>query len=656
MKEQDKTNIITGLDELAKRPTTPPLYDEGERNREYESFVDAVKTAYFRPFFLSDQDEKRFWNLTQKLDELNTLCTQLASEFNRFGGVGLTVGMVQTTHGLVAGAGLVNETVVQELQRLSKRNQFEEKFNVLAPLMSFGNFIVNTIEINGISLRDFVNFHSKRTSPIPYLDFLLKAALVDGDVNPGSYQQASDEIFQQNQSYPKAAFPNMTKQAIGVLPNTIGSMSTTDGLEFVDISPQLPPLLREAAKMSKLLCDKVIEIKKAVKSILFNPNSPGYFELKTYFEEKLRLDNKTIRILTLQIMGLNRYDSIFDIYRRSQKMIKEGKEDTFYQLLIDSIMEYAQEASQFKIVTKDDMPTFLDTTPMPDRFKEVIPSTSQFWAILAKLPKVAFQRDYEIDPEKINWGNLYPPQSLIVGFDQYNPKRFACILNYESDTGEEAEVALIVDTSNNTIEWNILDDPKIEDEEEVKMFQDELMVKTMNILWVLRQQVEEEYGISTKSGSTVVVQPSQPIKRERFVDSIYGLRKEVRSEQRQQASPTSFINLSFAQLSERPGIKHQIVIPEDEKLDDLLRHVSSVDKEIIGNAIREYNEKGTGAKWGPLRTPSHDGTPRFKLVIGCTVPKGARVLLRELDSDNGSRTFEILDVRYRKDIYRLNKL
>lgn len=51
-----------------------------------------------------------------------------------------------------------------------------------------------------------------------------------------------------------------------------------------------------------------------------------------------------------------------------------------------------------------------------------------------------------------------------------------------------------------------------------------------------------------------------------------------------------------------------------------------------------------------------DGTPRYTLSIGCTVPKGVRILLKEQASTNGARTFEIIDIRYRKDIYRLNQL
>ena len=103
------------------------------------------------------------------------------------------------------------------------------------------------------------------------------------------------------------------------------------------------------------------------------------------------------------------------------------------------------------------------------------------------------------------------------------------------------------------------------------------------------------------------------------------------------------------------SITARIKTAEGEVLDNLMRNLSSVDRDLVRSDINEYNTRGVG-KFYRLRSLGLDGEPLYVLRVRATARGDARVLLHEVESEQGKRTYGILDIDYRKDIYRRHKI
>jgi len=264
------------------------------------------------------------------------------------------------------------------------------------------------------------------------------------------------------------------------------------------------------------------------------------------------------------------------------------------------------------------------------------------------------QKNFTIEPSNINWANLHVPQEVQINFDPNRPRKFTIMVTFNNELGESTNIEYTIDTTKNIMDWNHPEDPMLlPDDPDLRALRRSLLIAAQSMLDNVYRQAQEEYQLKRQSEGTSSAGVVQRPKRERSQDPLYQLRKDTRAQQREESINQGSL---FEVLSQKEEIKNIVILPSEEEFEETGRFLSHVDRGIVRKSMEEYNEKGTGAKFSRKKGLGLEGELIYGLSIGCTVPKGARVLLRETESETGVRNFEIVDIRYRKDIYSKHNL
>lgn len=602
------------------------------------------------PIPLYSENEVRRWTaLHGKMNDLldiSSIYGQKLKDIELYGGDPLRIAVL---HSGSAGIALVIVDTLRSQMRMAERNGFAHRLKPFEEITRFALTPDLGINIGGITLEDFIRY-DKRTRVIPHYAFLLTGSLV-GEL--GLY----DEILSaQTPIY--LEYPNSSKRVIDILPNRIRFLSyLQDGSDFIDATRNNPPILKEASIKADLLIKGIQEVRGTTYRTILEPSSAEHEPLKNFLRPYL-FGDKSVAFLCLLLLGLDRPESITDFYRSSRKLSFTRSSDPFYRKLVEVTEEFVEEASApiSSLLTKDDISGVLDQETTPASHSEGIDVIlGNFARQVSTIFSRSGQLTYEVAGDVV-WNPLTPPQSAQIEFDPSRPRKFKLSIKYGNELGEETSISLTVDSSNHFVDWNFIEDPMLPENEEVQSLRDNLLAATARILSYIES--------TTKTSSKITAETTQDTKvakrrkRERYEDPVYKLRREVRASAKQtHASQYGSVRVEFSPESyaiER-SIRNEVKLPKKEDIDELLKALSHEDRRIIVAAINEYNQRGTGGKFSRKKLLVQ-GEPRYTLSIGCSVPKGARVLLRETASEEGIRRFEIVDIRYRKNIYPKNKL
>lgn len=651
--EQNRFTLVT--------PDTPVLatsvrfFDQEAAAGETQELTTELVVAYEKAgggiIMDSVRDAKRFNDLKDKVDNCAAIGSVHSDKFMDVDATGggidhLTLSVLHIT---AMGTSVVVHNSLEEQMQIAKRQDFTERFQDFAQLYGFSATSELGIKIGGISLLDFLNFRVRQDSPVPYFNYLVNGAVINTN---GLNQQ----ILAENQTPLNIKYPNIALSTIETLPHKIGALMHLLPRAF-ESSAGAPPLLNEITQQGRRLVEGVSAVTGATRELIVNPRSPHFPGLRDQVVTYLTHDLAT-RLVAINTITSGRGDHLFELYRKAKPLVGGNIDIPFFQLVTDVIREYVEEGSRVvTILTKDDVVGVLDTdeATISEGFQPSILEqlSKQIGQVLSKAPN---RKNYGIDPDNIEWENLVKPDSVTLEFDSGRPKRFTIVLSFDNELGEAVDLRFTVDTQRNKFDWVLLEDPMEPEDQEVASLRSALIKSSVSIIKNAQVQADEEFNSRQKSKAQTAnqLQPSvQKAGRERNDDPVYQLRKKIREEQKTQPGVEA---IPFDIEPATVGVRNQIAIANTQGLDDNLRHLSQVDREIVRMALTEYNERGTGGKFTRKKKLGLDGTPRYTLSIGCTVPKGARVLLREQTAVNGARTFEIVDIRYRKDIYRLNDL
>lgn len=651
---QQKSKLLGTQDSLVEPIPAKRPFDQKEVQREQKRLAKDLTATYEQLgqaiVMKSPKNATRFSTLRQKIDDCFAISSIYADQFKEMEltGGGKTVLEAAILHVTSLGLSLVVQNTLRQQLEIAEREEFADRFRPYTEVYKYAATSELGIKIDGISLRDFITFKGKQDSPVPYLNFLLYGRLI-------AHEGLHREVLAQNQGKPYGEYPNITISTIDVLPNKIISLSYLNPEAFDHLGG--PPLIQEIGQQAKKLIQTTVEVVTSSRKLLLNPASPEFPTLRELILSYLESGDKTKRVVALNILSAGRIPYLFDVYREAQRLIRKGNNSEFYQTLVTAVREYVEEASNITtVLTKEDIPPILNLVKVGD-LNPVKPSTleglgKQVGAIFSKTSR----KIYEINSNSVNLNGFATPESIKISFDANRPKKFTINLAFNNELGEAVDLGYTLDTQKNTMDWVLLEDPMSAEDQEVAYFRDNLLMLTGSILQDVARQVNEEFNLRHEKPQIEVSSPSQQVKRERFADPVYKLRKEVRIEQisKGEVLDADIVSVSIEDVDIK--VRNQVLLPVEQELQEKLKYVSSMDGEIIKQALAEYNEKGTGSKFTRKKKLGPDGQPRYTLAVGCTVPKGVRVLLREVSSENGIRNFEVLDIRYRKDIYRLNKL
>lgn len=553
-------------------------------------------------------------------------------------------------HGWNVGASLLAVESIEQREAIISRITSEDEFSVYQRYFQLRKFIwkVGSVKVGDVALRDFLGFRPGKQSPAPLYRFLIDGTTI---AENGRHR----EVYAENMEPPNNEFPHATMQTIDVLGNSVLSVEhiASMGLGLVYGSSLkgagAPEIMSEIGSKSKQISDRVSDVQKASLRAILNPKSKDFPEMAQTVSSFLEKEDPLIDSRILGALGLVYTSKILDFYRQTGRLASTIPEAGFYNSVHNTVDQIVEGLGSFVgVVTHEEVLDLLGEEEQTSK------ETTQ--ADMKKTVSGVFNKtrnpDLEINPSDINWSGLPTPTEAVIDFDKAGPMKFRLQLKFSNELKEDILIRARFDLSKGIFDWNLKYDPSGSEEvpEDIRTFRSLLMVATGNILDSILTKTIISKATEKETGKPAQSAPKTP--RERYQDPVYALRKEARAgvlEPEQEA-----VNLNQTVIES--NYRNFVDLPKDNELVQNLARLSTVDAAIIKAAIEEYNEKGTGGKFTRKRGKGKDGEARFTLSIGCTTPKGVRVLLKESDSEAGIRIFEIEDIRYRKDIYRANNL
>lgn len=643
--------FITNLEHpVVPSPKPGAFLDERKLAEEYRTLFQNLKItgdAAHAPIVISSVQDQRRWATLDRtfVDDIRTiqmLQHERLGEIDKSGATSLIE--VAAVHIISVGSEIVARRNLQQQLGLARKYGVEDKKGPYFQLLAFFHGLATSIRIGEITLQDFIT--PKGKSPVGHYRFLAQACLV---VDRSLY----DEILSDNLEPPKNAYPNTIKRVIWSLPNTMMSLLIVnpDFTEQVYRNSKYP--LNEMGLAAAQLIRGIKEARERTFRLILNPRSEHFQELKQVLQVYLSSGDKQSVIVALNVLGLNNAPNISELYRQSRKYAREGTEQEFFARLGNLVYGYARDVvGMVSLLTIDDVATILDTDVVHSTQLQV-PSFEQLGRSVSETFNLSSRRTYDIDPNVVAWGNLGNPEAVSIEFDTNRPRRFTVKLEYNAEQGEP-DINFTLDTSKNIMDWHLVEDPMFPENGEVDYLRKNLVTAAAAILSEVARQAREEYTSRHQPKTAQIAQDR--VKKERFDDPAYRLRKEVKAEakEKKKAAETVEDQVSIGELIQSLGIKKQIELLEGEAIGKKFIGISSTDQEIIEKAIAEFNERGVGDFRRKSTRPGSE--PRYDLRVNCSVPKGARVLMRESNSGNGVRRFEIINITYRGKSWRINKL
>lgn len=573
------------------------------------------------------EDQKKVWKVVGALASLDVNTNPDSATHRTF----------TVVHFLnVGGEVLVHELVDNE-RRYAKRQGFDGS---LEPYLALQEFLISgrslSIRIGSCALKDFLEeSQTLRPTPDQAYEFLMESYLVRMNRSHRAVLATRQDPFW-------SSYPNRAIAAIEELTGRVMALTGAFPKVIDDILVQSKGLNGEVARRAEKLYRRIQDSRHDFFLSLLQPSSDGHNLAAAAMMPYLR-QGRAERTLALSIAGVSVIDQLYKLYRRSQELAVTGPHAEFYQFLLESIDKYMVEVpSSDQVLTAEDLDSVFDEE-MPE-YAEA-PGLDVLGRIVSAAFEKSANREFDIQIEDIVWGRLVPPQSVTIGFDKNRPQKFAICLFYQSEQGESKVITFSLDTKKNLLDWNIINSPN---ESRLSEFRKTALLVTKEILLQVQAEAERRFLAKQSKREIRLTSMGENKPKERFTDETYQMKKQVLAEARARISVEEQMVLPNASEEK---VKKMIVVPGEEVLQAFLRSLSSVDREIIMRGIDRFNHDGVG-EFKKERSIGKAGVALYALRINCTAPKGVRVLLTLLPSTKGEMSFEIVDIDYRRDIFR----
>jgi hypothetical protein len=495
------------------------------------------------------------------------------------------------------------------------------------------------IKIGDVCLADFARINPRKPFSVGhYFDYLLKAAVLG---RRRSYQ----EVLKDNEvgfmaDYPRIAEVRIHEMAVQAI-NTI--QAPVDNVErFVSKKIRI---FTDVSENAKAVIEGANAVGQSAFSILTNPDSEQFLDMSTRIGVCL-LGERDERIYTLFLLGLTNLDSLREMYRVAEKN-KNGKEGEFYSLMLASLDDLIEEYP-----TAENLPSYDEVSFVineDETIEDRVPELTEFGQIIGSTFSKTNQRDFNFDPEEINWGALVKPQSVEIRFGN-RPKQFLIRLLYENEIGEKLNFETSYDTEKQTMDWTFLQSP---DDLRLLSVKKALLLGTKTILLKVQDRViadlEEKGRLKLARTQSLPAAPIRPSKAP-YVPTP----KEVKESENPQVVMTPIMRaLQELQQPAEVGIKNHINLPDEKKLNELLEEIAEYDRSKVITDLTAYNESNVGQGIKPLVT---DGEQVFERKIGSKgAHKGIRVLVTIATSSDGHRNFDIYRIWYRGNAFKRHR-
>jgi len=620
------------------------LLNERERARDH-----ITRTLYPQ---LPDRRSKNYWDrINYKEDELFNTENSLEEKI-RSRPEGETRDAHYLSYILHGASELLKFKNFEQQKKLAEKHDFSYLFG---PYLQLSEFVyTSTIhsKIGGVSLKDVID--NPEITPSSIYRYVMESDFVHSRLTHA-------KILEENQTPLTLANPNFTKQTIHTAAGLSDSFyyMTPEYFETLlrNFLPQQQGTEKEIIATAREMVNRINRLRQNVYMTILNPNSPEFPSLKDMVEKYLLEEDGNAQTSAILGLGLIDEDKICTAYRKTKELAGENNENSpFYKLLQSSIKQYIEEVPQeLGVLTQDDLPMFIDGDKAIE--DEAAPTLEDLRKVTISIFNKASHKAYrseESDNEEIDLANMTSPNSIRVEFPKGHPNIFNIYFYYENEQGESTTLELNFDTRKNVFDWKPFA-PDTSDPE-MKQLRDAGLIAAQSILSYIHQYVEDEYQQKQqeREAGTQTQRPAQG-RKIRSEEPYVPRQKLERQERLRPLTPIQEILQSEMPIFAQPkGIKNEIVLPEDQYLFDVMKGLAPSDQKEIVEGIQNYNEIGVGT-FRMLKALGNEGQRLYALRVNCGPRGGSRVLLQESDSEETSpniRKFQIVDIGYRKDIYR----
>lgn len=541
---------------------------------------------------------------------------------------------------------------------LEKQKKIADESGFLLPMKDFfdwAQFAISaetTLKIGGVSIEDVMK--NKNLSPAAFFKQQIEAQIMKSRLTHGNMLEEN-----RHNSF-IARFPNVAKAKIQEAAGEIIALWTMASLDrnvsniFMLILRKAAPLGKELALNAETMLEKVRMLRTGLYETLFAPHSPGFKELKRIASEYLFQPDEEIRmraIYSLGIGGIRKENNVPNAYRKAKKMGQETDENAdFYRRLAQLITMFVEKSPlKQELLTKDDIVVFLDETKeLP---QEPIPIVEDLRKINGQIFLKAQKKEYEVNPQEINWANLIPPQEIKVQFSEGGPRKFSVILHYKNPEGEMSDISLAFNTKRGEFDWPFLEDTN---DPEMREMKDALMFATKEILINAQKQAEYKYQEKQKLKTPKLqTPPTTSPNGNKPKSEIPYVRREREKKTGKQKPPTPIEDILTSEIfiPEERRIRSNIVLPTEDKLKNMMVSISPENQKMIATKIDEFNQKGIGT-FKLISPVMHERKRVYELRSG-----KFRVLVTEVqngngDKGNGIHKFEIFEISHRRETFR----
>lgn len=589
-------------------------------------------------------------SLADRLQAVIQTASELKGEINSGMGV-ITMDQLYFNQAIQLGAEIVAGDIIRQYHTATIQNVHPKHHADAEQSRRLKEFCFTqetSIMMAGTTLSDLLH---PKSSPTRFYHFLQEAVIVRGERKHG-------DVLKQNKTDLTTQFPNQTKNSI--------DRAALQGLALAAINPetfnpyisQHEGVTKEAAQQAKTLSEKAHNLLNQLPTVLFDPKHPEFPEFTTLLVKHMTKGSSLLQRLSAMqwLMGGNDTRKIYEIFRKSQALAKDPQNGPIYALVVESVREYIDQISGFaRITTADDLDSFFDDNTVSLE-PEGSQKTDEMKRIVGKIFSRTSKLEYEVDPSKVELDGIVPPQSINIKFDAHRPQKFVVLFQYRNQVGESLDLDIELDLAKNIFNWSILESPS--DSEKLLSFQKALISATKSILLNIGSQAENYY--QQKQRPSTVVPPPTSATKQPFIKSRVAEDESNREpkERKQPPAPLTPLQQVLQEgISEEttPNLRKVLKSEPGKTIENLLGKLGSADRAIVAKKIEEFNDRGIG-HLERKRQRGNEGEIFYTLSVGCTVPKGVRVLCYEVDSEDNNRIFVIRDIDYRKDIYRNNSL
>jgi hypothetical protein len=597
----------------------------------------SVVALNMSPVVASGVSDSNSWiALSAKEDRLADLSSQIGKQFSSLTHEpGHSYQEIYTLGTVELGKELALRATYREMQAIARRGFGGEVFDRFVRVSSHIDAPYSGIVINGVSLENFVSTELRRRPLMPLFEYLVINSFIVSHDLPSVILEEQDSTYKD--------YPGISKDQITTLPTRVfGAMITPAEILKRESYAQKDPVVKESYRFAAQISQGIADVRKRTAAVLFDPNDKDFPEIKeltaTFINGKSTYD----RLIYLIVLGLNNSPNIPWFYQNAYELAK-GKEANFYLDLAMAVREFNDYvANSSRLNTDEDIVSILEDDKKEltdDEIKLTLKNIAQSLASLRKYSKIT---EFELDPEEITWDSIVPANTIKFQMTDNRPGQVILELGYINEFSEELDVKVALNCPKEQMFWNFIESPMSPETPVIAAFRNNLLLLIDGVLSKLKTQFEPQ-KVNDKS----------KVKRERFTDPIYSLRKvgKMVSSEVTEATQANFSIEDFTP----GGYKKEITIPDGAELDKLLAkgNLDPVDARIVKRSLVLFNENGIGGKF-QRKVGARTKEPRYTLSINGT-SSGIRVLMEESGSEAGTQRFRIETIGYRGSIYTREK-